>query len=197
MQEPLRGTLEYLPEYSVFKAPLRQLHYGKLPSIQASFEGALPHLTLSKRVSDMPDSGSTKVTLQTLPNVLSNDTKVKVAGVDIDGMLRGKLMSKKKFLSIAKDGFGFCSVIYGWDMHDQTYFKELAISNAENGYRDIIAIPDLTSFRRIPWEDNVPFFLVSFFDPDTGGPLLACPRGLLKTACDKVEESGFGAMAGG
>ncbi|KAL8681729.1 MAG: hypothetical protein Q9186_002176 [Xanthomendoza sp. 1 TL-2023] len=144
----------------------------------------------------MPDSISTKVTLQTLPNILFNDTKVKVAGVDIDGILRGKLMSKRKFLSIAKDGFGFCSVIYGWDMHDQTYFKELGISNAENGYRDMIAIPDLSTFRRIPWEDNVPFFLVSFMDPDTGRPVCACPRGLLKTACDKIEEKGFGAMAG-
>lgn len=144
----------------------------------------------------MPEP-ATKITPQNLPNVLAHDTKVKVAGVDIDGILRGKLMSKKKFLSIAQDGFGFCSVIYGWDMHDQTYFKELRISNAENGYRDIIAIPDLNSFRRIPWEDNVPFFLVSFFDPDTRGPLSACPRGLLKSACEKLERQGLGAMAGG
>ncbi|KAL9018840.1 MAG: hypothetical protein Q9185_003858 [Variospora sp. 1 TL-2023] len=143
----------------------------------------------------MPDA-ATKVTLQTLPGVLVDDTKVKVAGVDIDGILRGKLMSKKKFLSIAKDGFGFCSVIYGWDMHDQTYFKELKISNAENGYHDMIAIPDLSTFRRIPWEDNVPFFLVSFFDPDTGGPISACPRGLLKTACARMEDHGLSALAG-
>jgi glutamine synthetase len=82
-------------------------------------------------------------------------------------------------------------------MHDQTYFKELKISNAENGYHDIIAIPDLSSFRRIPWEDNVPFFLVSFYDPDTQKPISACPRGLLKTALEKLEAKGFGAMAGG
>ncbi|KAI4092433.1 MAG: hypothetical protein LQ344_003499 [Seirophora lacunosa] len=139
---------------------------------------------------------ATKVTLQTLPSVLVDDTKVKVAGVDIDGILRGKLMSKKKFLSIAKDGFGFCSVIYGWDMHDQTYFKELKISNAENGYRDMVAIPDLNTFRRIPWEANVPFFLVSFYDPDTGGPVSACPRGLLRTACARMEDHGLSALAG-
>ena len=145
----------------------------------------------------MPDSQPTKVTLQNLPSFLYQDTKVKVAGVDIDGILRGKLVTKKKFLSIAKDGFGFCSVIFGWDMHDQPYVKELKISNKENGYRDMIAIPDLGSFRRIPWEDNVPFFLVSFVDPDTGDPISACPRSLLKTTCDKLEEQGFSAMAGG
>lgn len=128
---------------------------------------------------------------------LENDSKVKVAGVDVDGILRGKLISKKKFLSVAEAGFGFCSVIFGWDMHDRTYFKELGISNAGNGYRDIIAKPDLNSFRRIPWEDNVPFFLVSFFDPDTGKPLSACPRGLLQTAVGKLEKSGLRALAGG
>ncbi|KAH0556304.1 hypothetical protein GP486_005772, partial [Trichoglossum hirsutum] len=99
------------------------------------------------------------ITIEQLPRLLELDTKVKLAGVDVDGILRGKLVSKKKFLSVAKDGFGFCSVVFGWDMHDMTYFRELKISNKENGYRDIIAVPDLSSFRRIPWEDNVPFCL--------------------------------------
>jgi glutamine synthetase len=132
-----------------------------------------------------------------LEELLKDDNSVKVGGTDIDGIIRGKLMSKKKFLSIAQSGFGFCSVIFGWDMHDQTYFKELKISNKENGYRDVIAIPDLSSFRRIPWENNVPFFLVSFFDPDSGGSLSACPRSLLRRAVDKIKEKGYNAMAGG
>lgn len=33
------------------------------------------------------------------------------AGIDVDGVLRGKFMSKAKFLSAAKTEFGFCSVI--------------------------------------------------------------------------------------
>jgi hypothetical protein len=38
------------------------------------------------------------------------------SGVDVDGVLRGKIMAKDKFLSVVRhDGFGFCSVIYGWD----------------------------------------------------------------------------------
>ena len=138
-----------------------------------------------------------EINIDSLPRLLENDSKVKVAGIDIDGILRGKLISKKKFLSVASDGFGFCSVIFGWDMHDKPYFKELKISNAENGYRDLIAVPDLSSFRRIPWEDNVPFFLVSFMDPDTERPISACPRGLLKTTVKKLESREMGAMAGG
>lgn len=144
-----------------------------------------------------PTPDGRDITIEALPSILADDNCVKLAGVDVDGILRGKLISKKKFLSIAEAGFGFCSVIFGWDMHDQTYFKELGVSNKENGYRDLIAIPDLESFRRIPWEDNTPFFLVSFFDPDTNEPLSACPRQLLKKQLDKLATKGWGAMAGG
>lgn len=146
-------------------------------------------------MSDVEDAS--QITVESLPELLKNDAAVKVAGIDVDGILRGKLMAKKKFLSIAKEGFGFCSVVFGWDMHDQTYFRELSISNKENGYRDLIAVPDLSTFRRIPWENNVPFFLISFFDPDTNASLSACPRSLLKRTVDKLRESGYGAMAGG
>lgn len=140
---------------------------------------------------------ATQITAESLPKLLADDTCVKLAGIDVDGMLRGKLVSKKKFLSIAEAGFGFCSVIFGWDMHDQTYLKELKVSNAENGYRDMLAIPDLSTFRRIPWENNVPFFLVNFFDPENKTPIAACSRGLLKMQLDKVHAMGYGAMAGG
>jgi glutamine synthetase len=66
----------------------------------------------------MADPAPEDITHDILPSLLADDTSVKVAGIDVDGILRGKLMSKKKFLSIAKEGFGFCSVIFGWDMHD-------------------------------------------------------------------------------
>jgi len=137
------------------------------------------------------------ITAEHLPDLLANDTKVKLAAVDVDGQMRGKLVSKKKFLSVATGGFGFCSVVFGWDMHDLVYTKELKISNKENGYRDILAIPDLNSFRRVPWEDDVPLFLVSFYDPDTREPLFACPRSLLKLQMDKFAGKKCGAMAGG
>ncbi len=74
-----------------------------------------------------------EITAEALPGLLADDTKVKLGAVDVDGILRGKLVSKSKFLSVATDGFGFCSVVFGWDMHDMTYFEALKISNKENG----------------------------------------------------------------
>ncbi|KAH0613857.1 uncharacterized protein H6S33_005743 [Morchella sextelata] len=145
-------------------------------------------------------------TLEAITAELAGDDKVKLAGVDVDGQLRGKLISKKKFLSVAESGFGFCSIVFGWDMHDKTYFRELLISNAQNGYRDLLAKVDLQSFRRIPWEDaggdhtsgshGVPFFLVTFHDPVSGQPVPPCPRGLLGTVVSRVGEKGWKAMAG-
>ncbi|KAJ6502387.1 hypothetical protein C8R45DRAFT_818860 [Mycena sanguinolenta] len=132
--------------------------------------------------------------LDDLKEILADDIKVKVA---VDGVLRGKYMSKDKFLSAASsDGFGFCSVIFGWDLHDTVYSRELLISNKANGYRDIIASIDLSTYRRIPWEDNVPFFLVSFLDPDTKEPLVVDPRGIMKITTDRAASAGRHCFAG-
>ena len=87
-------------------------------------------------------------------------------------------------------------MIFGWDVHDRMYTRELMISNKGNGYRDILARVDLSTYRRIPWEFNAPFFLVSFFDPVTKEPLSACPRGTMMKAMAIAEEHGWQCMAG-
>ncbi|KAI0949953.1 hypothetical protein AcV7_008572 [Taiwanofungus camphoratus] len=146
-----------------------------------------------------PDSATAHApkSLAELQDLLRNDTKVKVAGVDVDGVLRGKFMSKEKFLSaVSSDGFGFCSVIFGWDMHDAVYSTELLISNRANGYRDLLALIDLSTYRRIPWENNVPFFLVSFLDPETKEPICADPRGVLRKVVERADRNGWQCFAG-
>lgn len=151
------------------------------------------HLQL---IAKMATDGSPK-SFQDLKNLLTSDTKVKVAGIDVDGVLRGKFMSKEKFLSAASsDGFGFCSVIFGWDIHDTVYSRELLISNKANGYRDILASIDLSSYRRIPWENDVPFFLVSFLDPDSKQPIVVDPRGILKITTERAADIGYECFAG-
>ncbi|CDU25874.1 probable glutamine synthetase [Sporisorium scitamineum] len=139
-----------------------------------------------------------KITYQDLEELLKNDNKVKVGGLDVDGIVRGKYVSKKKFLSAAKpdSDFGFCSVIFGWDMHDLVYPTELLVSNKANGYRDLSAKIDLDTYRRIPWEDNLPFFLIRFFNAD-GTPLAVCPRNLLRSVTAKADaDLGLLCMAG-
>lgn len=95
--------------------------------------------------------------------------------------------------------FGSCKLNgthSGWDIHDTVYSRELLISNKANGYRDILARIDLSTYRRIPWEDNVPFFLVSFLDPDTKEPLVVDPRGILRITTERAASLGFECFAG-
>lgn len=90
----------------------------------------------------------------------------------------------------------FTPLYSGWDIHDSVYPNELLISNRANGYKDLAAVIDLTTFRRIPWEDDVPFFLVSFLDPDTREPICADPRGVLRKVTERAQQMGFSCYAG-
>jgi glutamine synthetase len=143
----------------------------------------------------IPAMKSTAITADQLPSLLANDIAVKVAGIDCDGILRGKVMSKDKFIGIAQKGFGFSSAVFGWDMQDVLYTTDAKIGDPTAGYEDFIAVPDLCTFRRIPWEGDIPFFLVRFVQK--GIPVVADGRGMLKGVFDKLEKADCRAMAGG
>ncbi|KAJ3130599.1 hypothetical protein HK100_007894 [Physocladia obscura] len=132
-----------------------------------------------------------------MEEALAKHSHVKLSGCDIDGIPRGKLVVVSKF-SKAKDGLGFCNVVFAWDSHDVVYSaRDVAMADAETGYPDIIAVPDLASFRQIPWERNIPLFLVDFYDPRTSLPLPMCPRGLLKSVIKRgIDELGVTANVG-
>ncbi|MDA0713403.1 MAG: glutamine synthetase family protein, partial [bacterium] len=120
--------------------------------------------------------------------------KIKVAVTDIDGILRGKYINKNKFLSSVEKGFGFCSVIFGWDSNDSCYDNS-KISGWHNGYPDVNAKIDLSTFRKIPWENETPFFLADFID-EHNKPLFACPRQLLKKIIAKASSLDLAASFG-
>ncbi len=117
--------------------------------------------------------------------------KVKVAVTDIDGVLRGKYMSAEKFLSVADSNFGFCDVVFGWDANDLAY-DNAAYTGWHTGYPDAKARIDLGTFRKIPWENDVPFFLGDFVN-DKDESLAICPRQLLKSVIAQADKQGFAA----
>jgi glutamine synthetase len=142
--------------------------------------------------------------------------KVKLAITDIDGVLRGKVMSFEKFKSIAAKGFGFCDVVFGWDAGDQAYDNG-TFTGWHTGYPDAMAVIDPGTMRRVPWEGGLPFFLADFRGAyggasaaeggddvkDTNGPaagasdagagnaLPVCPRGLLKKVIQQAAAEGY------
>lgn len=124
----------------------------------------------------------------------SDQNRVKVAVTDIDGILRGKYLHKDKFLSAAETGFGFCSVVFGWDSSDVCY-DNAKYTGWHTGYPDAHAQVDLSTYRRVPWDDNVPFFLGDFVD-EKNRPLAVCPRQALKGVLAKAQKMGYSASCG-
>jgi glutamine synthetase len=124
-----------------------------------------------------------------LPYVQNHDSgKVKIAITDIDGILRGKYISTEKFLSIADAGTSFCDVIFGWDSADSAY-DNVAYTGWHTGYPDAAARIDLSTFRKIPWENGVPFFLADLIQ--AGKTPAVCPRQLLKKVLEDSVSAGF------
>src|SRR5437867_5189511 len=132
--------------------------------------------------------------LKTVQTLLSEHsiTKIKVGGFDIDGVLRGKYISRDKFDSAAQTGLGFCDVIFGWDSSDALY-DNVKITGWHTGYPDALARIDLSTFRIIPWEPGTAFFLLDLYD-SAGNPLPVSPRQALRRVIAKAESMGVHAQ---
>lgn len=115
--------------------------------------------------------------------------KVKVAVADIDGVLRGKYIAADKFASMVEGRLGFCDVTFGWDMGDVAY-DNVKYTGWHTGYPDALVKLDLSTFRKIPWENDVPFFLGDFIN-ENNEAAYTCPRQLLRKVLAEAGALGF------
>jgi glutamine synthetase len=118
--------------------------------------------------------------------------RAKIAFTDIDGILRGKYISTEKLISVTENGMGFCDVIFGWDAGD-TVYDNTKYTGWHTGYPDAPAQLDITTFRKIPWENDLPFFLGELTD-QKGNPLDIYPRQLLKKVLNVANREGYSSM---
>ncbi|NQX88659.1 MAG: glutamine synthetase [Halioglobus sp.] len=117
---------------------------------------------------------------------------VKVGVFDVDGVMRGKYMSRDKFFSALDKGFGFCDVVLGWDSNDQLYEKPgVEYTGWHTGYPDapVRILPG--TCRELPYEDGMLLFLAEF----SGEAESICPRGLLRRVLTRYERLGLRAKA--
>jgi len=117
------------------------------------------------------------------------EQKIKIAFADIDGILRGKMVHIDKFIDIVENSIGFCNVIFGWDSNDVCY-DNVKLTGWHTGYPDAKGSIDLTTFRRVPWEGNIPFFLGDFSSDGSKG-LPSCSRTLLAKIAAECTELGY------
>lgn len=127
-------------------------------------------------------------TIEDAKNIINerNLTHVKVGVFDVDGIFRGKYMSKEKFLSSLDNGFAFCDVVLGWDSKDQLY-DNVAYTGWHTAYPDapVRVVPE--SCREIPFENNALIFIGEFKDEAAK----ICPRNVLKRVIKRARELGL------
>ena len=117
---------------------------------------------------------------------------VRVGVFDIDGIFRGKYMSRAKFESAMEKGFGFCDVVYGWDSQDVCY-DNTTLTGWHKGFPDAMAQIDLATHRKVPWDGGVDFFLASFVRDGRKGrePLPIDPRQVFARVVRRARKAGF------
>ena len=116
-------------------------------------------------------------------------SKIRLGVFDIDGILRGKYVSRDKFESAVSSGMSFCDVLFGWDMNDDLYDRE-SLTGWSTGYPDSRVNIDLSTFRLVPWEPDTAFFLMDMVDAD-GSPYPLSPRHLLSRVVDRAASMGY------
>jgi glutamine synthetase len=120
--------------------------------------------------------------------------KVKVAVSDIDGVLRGKYLHRDKFESALAGGFGFCDVVFGWDMTDSCY-DNTTVTGWHHGFPDAMVRLDPATMRNVPWDNDIPFLLGDFVTA-SGAPYPICPRQTLKRVLKRAQKLGVQPMCG-
>jgi glutamine synthetase len=137
-------------------------------------------------VTDLPPDA------QTFETVLADSrvTHVMVGVVDLDGVLRVKLLAKRKLRSLLAGELRFCEVVLGFDSNDDTYENTRAIG-WHTGFADQALRVGADAIW--PWPGDPRTYLVL---AEYAAPLdVICPRSLLGRIESRCAERGYRATA--
>jgi len=114
---------------------------------------------------------------------------VKVGGPDYDGIYRGKRLPADVFLDGIAHGYAQGDVLFGWDIAEDLV-PGLRFTNWDSGYADIRMLPDLATFRPVPWEERTATVICDFVTED-GEPVPVAPRHILRRVLERAERMGY------
>jgi glutamine synthetase len=122
-------------------------------------------------------------------------TEIEVAWSDPFGHAAGKRIPAGQFLERATGtGFAFCEAALGWNA-DGTVIDSLSLTNWAGGYPDVYAVPDFSTFHRLPWRPGVGH-VTSDIVTHHRSPSLLDPRGVLRRVLARLRGLGFTAKVG-
>ncbi|MDF6041409.1 glutamine synthetase family protein [Streptomyces sp. JH14] len=122
------------------------------------------------------------------------DTVV-LAFPDMQGRLQGKRFAAGFFLDeVLEHGTEGCNYLLAVDT-DMNTVDGYAMSSWERGYGDFAMRPDLTTLRRVPWNDGTAMVIADLAWED-GSPVVAAPRQILRRQLERLAGHGFTAHVG-
>ncbi len=124
-----------------------------------------------------------------------NIDTVVVAFTDMQGRLQGKRLAAEFFLDdVVGSVIEGCNYLLAVDVEMNTV-AGYAMSSWQTGYGDFVMVPDLSTLRRVPWQEATAMVIADLTWHD-GTPVVASPRQILKAQTNRLAERGLQAMAG-
>ncbi|MER6915662.1 glutamine synthetase family protein [Streptomyces sp. NPDC000594] len=122
------------------------------------------------------------------------DTVV-LAFPDMQGRLQGKRFAARFFLDeVLEHGTEGCNYLLAVDTEMNTV-DGYAMSSWDRGYGDFAMRPDVSTLRRVPWNEGTAL-LVADLAWNDGSPVVAAPRQILRRQLDRLAEHGLTARVG-
>ena len=111
---------------------------------------------------------------------------------DLWGRLVGKRVLTKAFQEAGLGSEGLHASVYlfcvDMDMEPQDGY---ALTDWSRGFQDCRFVPDLSTFRLVPWMDRTAIVLCDPYDEQTGEMMPIAPRIILKQQLEKLRKAGF------
>lgn len=117
---------------------------------------------------------------------------VRLGYADIIGTDRGRDVLVNRFARTVAGGVAFCRSVYGTTPRGGVVDIEGGLSA---GLPDILAFPDITTLRAVPWEPGVAHCIADLYNPD-GTPSAESPRMVLKSVVAQFAELGMRPFVG-
>ncbi|TQS43906.1 glutamine synthetase family protein [Cryptosporangium phraense] len=108
---------------------------------------------------------------------------VRLGYADLIGVDRGRDLLVDHFSRTVGGGVAFCRSVYGTTPRGGVVDFEGGLSA---GLPDVVAFPDLSTLRPLPWEPGVAHCIADVFNPD-GTPAAESPRQVLRSLCEQFE----------
>ncbi|MGR8011539.1 glutamine synthetase family protein [Streptomyces hypolithicus] len=122
------------------------------------------------------------------------DTVV-LAFPDMQGRLQGKRFAAPFFLEdVLAHGTEGCNYLLAVDTEMNTV-DGYAMSSWDHGYGDFAMHADLSTLRRVPWNEGTALLMADLAWND-GSPVVAAPRQILRRQLERLAELGYSAHVG-